>query len=480
MTIKNIKLMAEIVDSFYIVTFIFVLITILNIVERKISKKIKNMAVKGLVSFIKAFIIAFIVIIGIFVILSIFGVDVEKLAASLGVVTLILSFALQETLKDYIMGLSILIGNYYKVGDVISVDGDEGVVTSFTLKTTKYRNIVNGNMTSICNRNVSKVSVLGEFIDVIVCMGFDQDMVFSRKLVKECAQKISRLKNVYRCDYINLQEIAESWFEYKLRVFCIPEFRHQVRRDAQSVIQEVFYYHGVEFPYSIKVLLNYEPPKFTPLSEDPEKLAIYKKYKQTDHDLFMGRGRTSSKRILMNGSPQNYSYAISEAELYANSHNLDSVFIRRIVLLTEELINVIMNKSSMQKGEFWIEKKDHQFVINFSIDTSSNGGDDISAELLEDFRKNNIDVNDPISIVIARALNSAVNAAKNNVITESIKGIFTSKETNEEITVEKSLKKDKLDIDQEQIGMSIIAKMADDVNVTMGSGSLIIKIIVKK
>ena len=52
-------------------------------------------------------------------VLQIHGVNVSSLVAGLGIIGAIVGLALQDMLKDVIMGMNILTGEYFAVGDVV-------------------------------------------------------------------------------------------------------------------------------------------------------------------------------------------------------------------------------------------------------------------------------------------------------------------------------------------------------------------------
>ena len=56
------------------------------------------------------------------IIFQINGVNVSSIIASFGVITVIVGFALQDALKDIIMGINIVMNDYFSVGDVLKIN----------------------------------------------------------------------------------------------------------------------------------------------------------------------------------------------------------------------------------------------------------------------------------------------------------------------------------------------------------------------
>jgi small-conductance mechanosensitive channel len=71
--------------------------------------------------------------------LALLGVNVGALVASLGVVGLAVGFALRDTIEQWVCGTLLLIQRPFEIGDLIEVEGIEGVVTDVAVRTTEVR-----------------------------------------------------------------------------------------------------------------------------------------------------------------------------------------------------------------------------------------------------------------------------------------------------------------------------------------------------
>ena len=97
-----------------------------------------------------------IIIIDILMILDILGIDTKALITSLGVIGVIVGFAIQDLLKDIIGGVAILTEEQFRVGDNIKVGDFRGDVIYLGLKTTKIK-AYTGEIKIIANRNITEV-----------------------------------------------------------------------------------------------------------------------------------------------------------------------------------------------------------------------------------------------------------------------------------------------------------------------------------
>ena len=68
--------------------------------------------------------------------LSILGVDVSMIVASVGVVALVVGFGVESLIADMVTGTFILFENQYNVGDIVEVGGFRGTVREIGIRTT--------------------------------------------------------------------------------------------------------------------------------------------------------------------------------------------------------------------------------------------------------------------------------------------------------------------------------------------------------
>ena len=86
------------------------------------------------------------------------GFDVNTLLAGLGVGGLAVALAAQDTLKNFIASIMILLDKPYKVGQRIVVKGHDGVVEEIGLRSTKMR-LLTGHLTTIPNDQMASSDV---------------------------------------------------------------------------------------------------------------------------------------------------------------------------------------------------------------------------------------------------------------------------------------------------------------------------------
>lgn len=92
--------------------------------------------------------------------LTILGVNITTIIASIGILALIVGFSAESLIADIVTGTFMLLENQYNVGDIVEVNGFRGVVTRIGIRTTSITDcggnvkiINNSEMKNILNRS---------------------------------------------------------------------------------------------------------------------------------------------------------------------------------------------------------------------------------------------------------------------------------------------------------------------------------------
>lgn len=195
---------------------------------------------------------AAILVVSVLAILDVNGVNVTSLIAGLGLASAMIGLALQDGLKDVIMGTHILVDDFYKVGDIVRYGDFEGTVVFFNTRTTKIQNTLDGRILTVCNRNVSEITKLPDAVPVILDLplSYDEDAQRVHALLTEIAARIGQLAGVTQSEYKGTQRFGESAIVYRLCFFCDPAERFQRERDALRAIQDGLAEARVVIPYN--------------------------------------------------------------------------------------------------------------------------------------------------------------------------------------------------------------------------------------
>ncbi len=88
--------------------------------------------------------------------LSIIGVNVSTIVASVGIVALVIGFSAESLIADMVTGAFMIFENQYNVGDIVEVAGFRGTVTAIGLRTTSITD-VGGNVKIVNNSEMKNI-----------------------------------------------------------------------------------------------------------------------------------------------------------------------------------------------------------------------------------------------------------------------------------------------------------------------------------
>ena len=199
------------------------------------------------------------IFVGIVALLDIYGIDMKSVMASVGVIGIIIGFAIQDALKDIVKGIDIITENYYHVGDVIEVNHEVGVVKRIGIKTTIIQDIDTQNMISIANRNIQMVKVVSTQLNIDIPMPYELSLSKAEMISNEIVEICLKMEEVHSCEYLGIQEYKDSCANYRLRIHCDIPTKFQTRRQVLRTIVEVLEKYDIKIPYQkIEILSEKE------------------------------------------------------------------------------------------------------------------------------------------------------------------------------------------------------------------------------
>ena len=220
---------------------------VINSGKTEHEKKKRNTIIKLFQNIMKY--IVFIVIL--LIILELYGVNTKSLIAGLGVVGAVLGLALQDTIKDLINGITILLDNFYVVGDTICYEGFTGEVIELGLKTTKVK-ALNGQVKIISNRNVTEVINLSQKSS---CITLDIPTAYEEKLEKvedvlnQACLELKKRKEITNALYIGINKLDDYSVNYAVRIWCKKGTQWDMERLALRTIKQYYDNNNISIPY---------------------------------------------------------------------------------------------------------------------------------------------------------------------------------------------------------------------------------------
>lgn len=190
------------------------------------------------------------IIVTILVLLQINGVNVSSMLAGVGIMGVVIGFAIQDALKDFVKGFDIISDSYYNVGDVIKFKDIEGKVLSIGLKTTKLEDLKTNNIISISNRNIEQVEVVSGYIDIHIPMPYEVPLAKAENAVKDIIKLVKEAEFIEGCEYKGVSNLEDSSITYMIRSTCNPEKKLQARRNVLRCILVGLEKNNIDVPYN--------------------------------------------------------------------------------------------------------------------------------------------------------------------------------------------------------------------------------------
>lgn len=209
----------------------------------------RKITVVNLINSVIKYIIAIIIIINI---LEIYGVNTDKIIASLGVASVVIGLAFQDIIKDFLAGIFIVFDNAYAVGDWVTIDNFKGEVIAMGLKTTKIKAytgevmiISNSNLTKVINYNLNHPKLF-----IQVPFGYDEKIEKIEEILTNILKELETLKEVTSTKLLGVESFEESFINYSIEVECLPNTQHVTRRLLLKKIKMAFDKNKITIPYN--------------------------------------------------------------------------------------------------------------------------------------------------------------------------------------------------------------------------------------
>ncbi|MBO4292947.1 MAG: mechanosensitive ion channel family protein [Clostridia bacterium] len=190
------------------------------------------------------------IIINIFTILQINGINVDSILAGAGIIGIIVGFAVQDALKDIIRGMTILTDRYFQVGDVVQYGEVMGKVISTGLNTTKIEDLKTFNIVSVANRNIEQIQVVSDSVDIMVPFSYELPLSKAEMVVTEIIEQIRLLPDVKKCEYKGVSNLKESNIECMINIRVEPTMRRPITRQVHGIILRTLERNNIEIPYN--------------------------------------------------------------------------------------------------------------------------------------------------------------------------------------------------------------------------------------
>ena len=202
-----------------------------------------------------------VVALALLIILDSFGVDIKGLVAVLGVGSLAIALAAQETLANMIGGFTIMIDRPFRIGDTVRLVNDERVVVhEIGIRSTKFRTYDN-TLIVVPNAELVKTTIHNLTypmprirVKIDVGVGYDSDIKKVREVMLDEASKHESVLKEPEPRF-RLMGFGDSSLDVSLRCHVSdPEAYRQAPSEIREAILERFRTEGIEIPFPQRVI----------------------------------------------------------------------------------------------------------------------------------------------------------------------------------------------------------------------------------
>ncbi|MCQ2421128.1 MAG: mechanosensitive ion channel family protein [Clostridia bacterium] len=180
------------------------------------------------------------------------GIDTSSLLAVFGMLGLAVSLSVQDSLSNIVSGIMILTTKPFKVGDYVSIAGQDGVVSKVGLLHTVLYTLDNQrihvpNSQITAGKIVNCTGVEKRRVDLTVSASYDDDTEAVIAALKAAADHPARLKDEEI--FARLSGYGDNSIEYTIRVWTTPENYWTVYFDVLENVRKEFAAAGISMSY---------------------------------------------------------------------------------------------------------------------------------------------------------------------------------------------------------------------------------------
>ncbi len=182
-----------------------------------------------------------------------FGVETTSFVAIFGALAFAIGMALQGSLGHFASGVLLLVFKPYKVGDLVELNGQTGVVEAIQVFNTilmtpdnKKVIIPNGVVTSNVIINISGQGIIR--VDMTYGIGYSDDIDKARSIIQKVADSCPQVLHDKPVD-IFVSELADSSVNFAVRPWANSEHYWDVFFYMHENIKKEFDSNGVSIPF---------------------------------------------------------------------------------------------------------------------------------------------------------------------------------------------------------------------------------------
>ena len=234
-----------------VIAIVLLIIALMNLGAGKL--RLRNKKAATVISLVKSLIKWAVIIVALFLILKKWGVDTNKILASIGIIALIIGLGCQSLISDIVAGIFLVADNAFEVGDIVVVDDFRGTVVEIGLKNTKIED-AGGNIKVISNSSINTMVNLTNSLSlaiVNISIPYEENLARTETLLMERIKDMKkRIPTIVEGPYYKgVEEMGDSAVILKVIAKVKEEDRFQATRDMNRDIYIFLNENKIVVPY---------------------------------------------------------------------------------------------------------------------------------------------------------------------------------------------------------------------------------------
>ena len=191
-------------------------------------------------------------------VLAQFGFDVVSIVAGLGIVGIAVGFAAQSTLSNFIAGITLLIERPFRIGDWVTINGQDGKVVKIALRTTWLRTRDN-IFAMIPNDSVASSDIINYSAEGVTRLNIPVGIAYkeSAKAARDVLMPVllthpEVLQSAGMEPRVLLKSLGDSSVNLEAKVWITPDnldVQPRIMADVLEQMKEALDTAGIEIPF---------------------------------------------------------------------------------------------------------------------------------------------------------------------------------------------------------------------------------------
>ncbi len=217
---------------------------------------------------------------------SFLGIDFSNLAIVAGALSVGLGFGMQSIFNNFVSGLILLVERPIKIGDWISVGGEEGWVRKINVRATELETlhkqsviIPNSELISGTVKNWMYADNLAR-VTIPIGVSYSSDAEQVRDILMDIARTNTQVLN-YPVPSVIFTGFGDSSLDFELRIFIAnANSRIQIASDVRFAVLKELRENNIEIPFPQRDLHIRDFDKLQKMSENADT-SVFDKSKET-------------------------------------------------------------------------------------------------------------------------------------------------------------------------------------------------------